>query len=855
MKTPTRLVERERHLESLLDAVAGSLDAGRVVLLSAEAGHGKTSLVKEMVGALDHRYDLLVSACEPVGIPTAFAPLFDLLNSVPSQLREDIRRGAGRPAINSGLLDFLKNDRVVLVIEDIHWADEATLGLIRYIGRRIEATNSVLIATYRSEDLDLSPQLRLVIADLGPSATRIELPALTLSGVVELAQGSSADPREIHRITLGNPFLVEELLEHGHTTLPPNVQNAVLALVAQLPPGALEVVNAVALSPDPLPFDVIGGLVENADDTIDALLQKRLLVQAGAGVAIRHDLIRDSLTKAMPAASKRGLHKALLAWQEAAPDEYHDAARLAYHSIGAGDSKKAYEYSTQAGREAAQSQAHRQAAYHLSNAIHSGAEIEDDVLSRLLLEAAKEHCWINAFETGSDFARRRLDLTRDRVEAARALAWVAFFESRENLLDSCRQRAGEAVAVLRDHPASEELALALAILAWVELSEGADERALRFAEDAIDIARQAGESSVQVHAATSAGTARFLLGDHDGLAQIEEAVRIGIESNVGDFTARALNNIGQCSLSLGKLDEARCHFERLVEFTVSRELDAWYLAALVTLSSIEVFTGRWDTADQLLEKVRGQRTCLSTEVEVAVTAATLRMRRGDPGAMELIEEAIDKGHGFGERASVVMICALAMEAAWVGLAAEATAMEMFDVARSTVLIDGDSLDSQILRFWVERLDWEEERSSQANADRPETADWEDLGYVIEAAVSRAQNADGDVRDVFSELGGLGAEGVKQGLRRELVRRGVRGVPRGARPTTRHSPGGLTARETEVLRLLATGMSNAAIAEDLYITEKTTSHHVSSILSKVGAANRTEAVALASAQGWLEPTLT
>jgi DNA-binding NarL/FixJ family response regulator len=120
--------------------------------------------------------------------------------------------------------------------------------------------------------------------------------------------------------------------------------------------------------------------------------------------------------------------------------------------------------------------------------------------------------------------------------------------------------------------------------------------------------------------------------------------------------------------------------------------------------------------------------------------------------------------------------------------------------------------------------------------------WEERGYPIEAAVTRAMIPDANLEAVFSGLSGLGADGVIRGLRRELQRRGVARIPRGQREATRQNPSGLTERQAEVLSLMVSGLSNAAIAEKLFISEKTASHHVSAVLAKLNVSSRLQAVA-------------
>ncbi|MGH8959508.1 MAG: ATP-binding protein, partial [Acidimicrobiia bacterium] len=636
MTKSRQLVERDDHLRVLQDVVAASTHAGGVVLLSGEAGFGKTALLKHFVNGLDHRYRVLTAACEPVGVPAPFAPLFDVLDDLPDELGGDIRSGSGRQAVLAGMLDLLKNEQIVLVIEDLHWSDESTLGLVRYLGRRIESTSSCLIVTFRLEEVDLTHPLRLVIADLGREAVRIDLSALTTAGVRQLAAGTELDPVKVHEATLGNPFFVEEILRHPQEKLPPTIGNAILANIGRLPKDAHELLYLVALSPDGVGLDLLRSLGPDAENHLDLAIQRRLLVTDRAQVTCRHDLIRECLAQSVPPALKANLHRQLLRFHEGRIDNTQNTARMAHHSIGAGLGDKALSYSLQAARDAVKAGAHRHAAFHYSNALEFRRGIEDALLRSTLLEGAFEHYLTNSFETAIKYSRQRMDLAINPFEEAKARAWVSFFEARKNHIGTARVEATKAIEVLESEAETEELALAFSVLAMVDRMVAVDLESIAYADRAVAIARKTGSVWIEVQAATSAGASRLQLGDRSGLDQLEAAVQLGLEAGAVDAVARAMYCIAISYYFSFHLDESLRSFHRALDYTSAGEIDAWYVAILTTIATIEVATGRWTDADQNLERVLGQRTCISTEVEALAAAATLRARRGDPGSREIV---------------------------------------------------------------------------------------------------------------------------------------------------------------------------------------------------------------------------
>ena len=245
--TETMLLERDAQLAALgdyaRDAKAGE---GRLVFVGGEAGIGKSALVERLAQDLpDARWSW--GACDGLFTPRPLGPLFDLAGQLGGELAELCRSRAPRDELFGALLRqaTAPGPLDVLVIEDAHWADEATIDLLRFLGRRIRSASVLLIATYRDDALHPADPLRLALGELAShrSTRRISLAPLSEPAVAALARGSGLAAAEIFRLTGGNPFYVTEVLQAGQDAVPPSARDAVLARAGRLTPAAREVLD------------------------------------------------------------------------------------------------------------------------------------------------------------------------------------------------------------------------------------------------------------------------------------------------------------------------------------------------------------------------------------------------------------------------------------------------------------------------------------------------------------------------------------------------------------------------------------------------------------------------------------
>ncbi|HEV2871301.1 MAG TPA: AAA family ATPase, partial [Actinomycetota bacterium] len=304
------LLERAPLLDELAGLLAGTAAGGRVVLLAGEAGMGKSVLVRELAERHAAEARFLVGACDPLLTPRALGPLHDLGRQAGGRLAALLAAGSPREQLFDALLDELdRRERPqVVVVEDAHWADEATLDLLVFLGRRMKRTRALLLVTYRDDELAADHPLLAVPGSLPPGTLhRLWLTPLSEEGVAELGRRAGRPTAGLRALTGGNPLLVTEVLAAADTGVPPTIRDLVLARLAGLAADAQEVVRLVAVVPTRTELWLLDRALGPSPAAVEACLAGGLLVAGPDAVGFRHELLRRAVEGSLSALARREL--------------------------------------------------------------------------------------------------------------------------------------------------------------------------------------------------------------------------------------------------------------------------------------------------------------------------------------------------------------------------------------------------------------------------------------------------------------------------------------------------------------------------------------------------------------------
>jgi DNA-binding CsgD family transcriptional regulator/tetratricopeptide (TPR) repeat protein len=860
------ILERESELAVLARAAtAAGRGAGSVVLVSGEAGIGKSSLVDAVRAQLPAEGRMLVGYCDDLATPRTLGPFRDLIGSVGTELSRSLTDGSDRDRLLAALraeLDW-RNRPTILVIEDVHWADDATLDALRYLVRRMAGLPAVLVLTYRDDEPDRGHALPglLGLASRSEQVHRLPLARLSADAVRALSSGTPVDAAGLYALTSGNPFFVNELLVSAQgNAVPPSIADAVLARVRRLDPAAQDLLEQLAVVPAALDRWLVDALATGLSPSPLAALaaaeQGGLLSVSPRRIAFRHELTRRAIEGAVPAARLMALNQRVLGVLTGRPGS--DPAQLVHHAARAGDADAIAAYGPAAARDAARAGAHREAVAHFALVLEQAARFSPAERADLLQEHAIESYTIGA-AASVGIQRQAVELNRSLGDPARlgaSLRWL----SRMHWLQGDRagaERAGrDAVEVLEGAGDGGLLALALSNQSQLLMLRHETAAAIEYGQRAVTLARQAQDPATTSHALTNIGTAQWFIPDPAAQATLDAALAIALDARDAENACRAYVNTVWNLLDWFRLDEAERYLTAALKFTEEAEFLGFLSYLQAAQARLEFSRSRWDAACALAGPGRdahAQARCPSLTL-----LGWASVRRGQPGADGLLSEAWELAVQLDELQRMAPVAAARAEAAWLRgdhAAVRAAAAPVHELSARL----GDQPSQAELGYWLGRAGarvpapGEHPYALQAAGRWQEAAAaWAAAGSPYEQAAALAQGpGTGPLLAALRILDELGARPLAALVRGELRSRGLTRIPRGPTEGTRGNPAGLTARQVDVLRRLGQGRTNAQIASELVVSVRTVDSHVAALLGKLGAADRRTAAARAAELGLLD----
>ncbi|HKG25750.1 MAG TPA: AAA family ATPase, partial [Thermomicrobiales bacterium] len=640
------LLERRPFVESLrgflADAAAGE---GRMVFVSGEAGIGKTSLIRcfcEEVGASAR---VAVASFDALSTPGPLGPLIHIAPALGLPVDAMLQSGTTREHLYQQILTALQgaNEPTILVGEDAHWADEASLNLLRFLGRRVGDLRVLLIVTYRDDELGQRHPLRIVLGDLAtaPAVRRLPLPRLTVEAVQTMAAGKLLDAREVYALTGGNPFFVSEVLTAGGAGLPASVRDAVLARAARLSREERRVLDAAAVIGSSVGFELLDAIVEgHAEPGIEACLSVGIMEFRDDELLFRHELARAAILDTMSPVRRVVLHRRVLAALEEGPIQRRDLAQLAHHAEAAGDRESVLKYATTAAQQAASLRAHRQAAAQYARALRFADQLPPAEQADLL-ERRSYECYLTALfdeaVTASEAALALRRQTGERLREGDDLRWLSRLYWFIGDAAAAERFGREALGVLSDLPAGPELAWAYSNQAQLRmLARDADE-AVAWGERAIALAEQLGETEVLVHALNNTGAAKLLREDESGEALLERSLALAREHGFEDHVTRAVSNLTWSGMLRYRFSGIEDRLADGITYATEHDLDAMRLYLKATRALLHLHLGEWaDALDEASTLARHPTLIAVTRIIALHVIGLVQVRQGvgDAGALD-----------------------------------------------------------------------------------------------------------------------------------------------------------------------------------------------------------------------------
>ncbi len=854
-----QLVERESFfslLQTKFGRVAGG--EGHSMLLCGEAGIGKTSLVNAFCRL--HKDDALIfhGSCDALTTPRPLAPVYDIA----SQLRRDLwgkhEHSDDRAALFTAVFHELEqqNKPVLIIFEDIHWADEATLDFIKFLARRIKRVPGLFILTYRDNEINARHPMRNLLGQLSPDTfTRMQLSPLSRPAVERMAIEKGYNGENVYSISGGNPFYVNEILASYSPGIPDNIRDSILSVYYQQAESTKQVWELLSVVPGGFECVYLEKMEPFYMDAIADSLDSKILILQNGLVFFKHELYRRAIESSLSPLRRVTLNKKILDLYLESFKQNQENERILHHAKNANEYELVAQFTLLSARHAASLGAHIEASKLYLSAIENYRGADKNKLIELYEIYAYECYLTSKNKDAIVYIEKSLKLWQEQNDqenignCLRFLSRLWWFEGKTEMAHSY---ALQAIELLQNQPSSKAKAMAYSNLSRLKMSEDLADECLYWGELGVVIAREVDDQETISTSLNNMGSALMLSGStlQKGVDFIYQSLDIALKNSYHEFAARAYTSLLTIGVSIKEYEIARKALIEGLLYCEEKDIDSQKTYMLAYQTRLDLETGNWNPAYALAEDLLKNEDLLPIlKFCTQAVFATLKMRKGHQDALPFLLEAKTLAFETEELQRIVPAIFALLEYEW--LTGEShIETEAISHAINWLIRLGKFSKKSRFYFWLwkagkEHLipdgNYDEQEGEKLTKAEKQAILWGNWGCPYEQALALFEVDEDGKKKALLMTKELGADAVYEKMKREMREAGIKNIPRGIRNTTRSNQAHLTDREVDVLRLLKEGLQNKEIASRLFISAKTVDHHISSILLKLEVKSRVKAV--------------
>jgi DNA-binding CsgD family transcriptional regulator/predicted ATPase len=853
------LIERDEFLVSLETAFQHlKTGEGHCIFVSGEAGIGKTSLVNAFCKKVKNRCNIYKGTCDALFAPRPLAPVYDIL----LQIRGDFLPGDNN--ITDRTTFFIKifyelksqHEASLIIFEDIHWADEATLDFIKFLARRITQLCCLFILTCRDNEIHSNHPLRNVLGHLNPDAlTRMQLFPLSKQAVEKMAAGKEYKGEDVYNISGGNPFYVKEILASYSPGVPDNIKDSILSVYNRLDEKTRQLWQILSVLPTGFEIKYLQKMDSEYITPIQNCLDLKIMIAKNGVIFFKHELYRRAIEDFLSPLLRIALNKEILDKFRESFEYDKQIERIIHHAKNANEYELVVKYAPLAARQAASAGAHIEASKLYLSAIEYYQGTDKDILIQFY-EAYAYECYLtNQMKEAIIYTEKALHLLKEKNEMEKMGNCMRFL-SRLWWFNANRKKAeayaSEAIKVLADQPVSRAKAMAFSNMSQLEMLSDHSANCIFWGEQAIAMAQEIADDEILCHALNNVGDVQMRIpsSKQKGIALLQKSLDIALKNSFHEHVARAYTNLESSGRAVNDYKFAKEVLEAGIQYCEERDLDSWTLYLLADKALLNLKMGYWDEAYNVARNlINNEEWSPILKIGSLVVIATIKMRREDTDVLPLLTEALEIAFEAKELQRIIPVMVALLEYEWI-TGKHFIEMEAVDATITMVEQMGNVYDNSEFAFWLLKARKQQIRLSEFyegydmhnKAKALKAADlWERSACPYERALALFEGSEADKKKAVEIIHNLGAGAAYEKMKLEMRAAGIKSIPRGIRESTRSHPANLTDREVDVLQLLKEGLLNKEIAERLFISPKTVEHHISSIYFKLNVNSRTRAV--------------